>query len=113
MRKIQENEPSANSSGCETPAQEGLITVAASAREHTSSERAPARRLRALTSLRFVAAAGIVIHHLAGVFGVPESVTSDYPLANGVSFFFVLSGFILTYAYSGKELNAREFILAR
>ncbi|MHC8334930.1 acyltransferase family protein [Pseudomonas sp. LB3P25] len=54
-----------------------------------------------LTSLRFFAAFAIVLHHAAGqVF--PSDFMKGVPLYTGVSFFFVLSGFILSYVYSGK-----------
>lgn len=53
-------------------------------------------RLEQLTSLRFFAALAIVFHHLIGQFGVRETFL---PLGQGVSFFFVLSGFILAYVY--------------
>jgi peptidoglycan/LPS O-acetylase OafA/YrhL len=57
------------------------------------------RHIAALTSLRFFAAAMIVALHSRGHFGIPKSWARDVPLVHGVSFFFVLSGFILTYAY--------------
>lgn len=64
-----------------------------------------------LTSLRFFAAAAIVLMHMQRVI-LP---TGKYPpLGLGVSFFFVLSGFILTYVYrdfSGHSIKA--FYLAR
>lgn len=72
------------------------------------------RKLNPLTSLRFVAAAMIVVQHLKGVFGVPEDVGARFPFGTGVSFFFVLSGFILTYVYSSQPtLAKRRFLLAR
>ena len=52
--------------------------------------------LPALTSLRFFAALAIVIHHCNGAFWPAAELG---PLDAGVSFFFVLSGFILTYVY--------------
>lgn len=52
-------------------------------------------RLDALTGLRFVAAAMILIHHSAYL-GV---TVPDFKFGHGVSFFFVLSGFILAYAH--------------
>ena len=52
--------------------------------------------LPALTSLRFFAALAIVVHHCNGVFWPAAELG---PLDVGVSFFFVLSGFILTYVY--------------
>ena len=53
-------------------------------------------RLEQLTSLRFFAALAIVFHHLRGEMGVPDV---NIGLGQGVSFFFVLSGFILAYVY--------------
>jgi peptidoglycan/LPS O-acetylase OafA/YrhL len=57
---------------------------------------APASRLDALTSLRFVAAMMIVAFHAQTSFG---NTPGDFGLAQGVSFFYVLSGFILTLVY--------------
>lgn len=54
-----------------------------------------------LTSLRFFAAFAIVLHHTKGSI-FPSDFMSGVPLISGVSFFFVLSGFILSYVYSGK-----------
>ena len=59
------------------------------------------RHLYPLTSLRAVAAFLIVLFHLSGVGLTPFKPTPM--LANGVSFFFVLSGFILTYNYRTIE----------
>lgn len=63
----------------------------------------------ALTSLRFFAAMMIVVFHLKGVapFHIPGF------LSTGVSFFFVLSGFILTYNYFGKEFSWKTFYRKR
>jgi peptidoglycan/LPS O-acetylase OafA/YrhL len=47
--------------------------------------------------MRFFAAAAIVFHYLQGNFGLPPSAV-DLDIA--VSFFVILSGFILTYVYS-------------
>ena len=57
-----------------------------------------------LTSLRFFAAAAIVLFHIGGAYGLYRLGV----LANGVSFFFVLSGFILTYTY--RDLSGRTGI---
>jgi peptidoglycan/LPS O-acetylase OafA/YrhL len=54
------------------------------------------QKLDALTSLRFFAAAMIVVHHGHRVFG-SMGLAESLPLDQGVSFFFVLSGFILAY----------------
>ena len=62
-----------------------------------------------LTSLRFFAAAAIVIFHICSFFQLPT--TSN--LANGVSFFFVLSGFILTYNYQNLSGRIGTFYVSR
>jgi peptidoglycan/LPS O-acetylase OafA/YrhL len=51
------------------------------------------RPLPPLTSLRFFAAASIVIMHSAGKWGMPP--LSSIHFAVGVDLFFILSGFIL------------------
>ena len=51
--------------------------------------------LHALTSLRFFAAAMIVVHHTHHYFGYGTDLAMRIALDRGVSFFFVLSGFIL------------------
>lgn len=61
-------------------------------------------KLDSLTSLRFIAAAMIVVSHSVGHFHLdPHQVVENLPLAQGVSFFFVLSGFILTYVYQDLQ----------
>ncbi len=59
------------------------------------------RKLLPLTSMRALAAGAIVAMHLGGHFGLPADMNHGErtPLYLGVSFFFVLSGFILTYVY--------------
>jgi len=74
------------------------------------------RPLPALTSLRFFAALEVVLFHYC-------IVHPDFPhwLANigydAVTFFFVLSGFILTYAHgpipSGADTSFQKFALTR
>ena len=73
------------------------------------------KKLNALTSLRFVAAALIVIHHSRGLFGFGEYLLFPFQLDQGVSFFFVLSGFILAYAYPNLNgfKNISRFLLSR
>jgi peptidoglycan/LPS O-acetylase OafA/YrhL len=56
--------------------------------------------LSALTSLRFFAAAMVVVLHMGGL---PAEFALS--LAQGVSFFFVLSGFILSYSYPSLSLR--------
>jgi len=73
-------------------------------------------RLPALTSLRFFAALHVVFFHFLafkiftsqGWFGQISSI--GYV---GVSFFFVLSGFILVYTYEGRDISAGAFWRAR
>jgi len=64
-----------------------------------------------LTSLRFFAAAVIVLGHiLPTVVGIP----GDSRFGLGVSFFFVLSGFILTYQYRDfSQHSVKAFYVAR
>lgn len=57
--------------------------------------------IKSLTSLRFFAAMAIVFHHAGGNFFSNEFLTNG-SLAAGVTFFFVLSGFILSYVYSER-----------
>ena len=56
------------------------------------------KKLDPLTSLRFFAAAMIVIGHSHRLIG-SLNLANTFSLAQGVSFFFVLSGFILAYNY--------------
>lgn len=71
-------------------------------------------KLDTLTSLRFVAAVMIVVGHGYAYFHYPD-FPLHFPLNQGVSFFFVLSGFVLAYAY--PELpsvkHVTRFIWAR
>jgi peptidoglycan/LPS O-acetylase OafA/YrhL len=55
------------------------------------------RPLPPLTSLRFFAAASIVIFHSAGHWGMPDRSYLHFGV--GVDLFFILSGFILAYNY--------------
>ncbi|MGZ5790409.1 MAG: acyltransferase family protein [Burkholderiaceae bacterium] len=66
-----------------------------------------AKHLNALTSLRFFAAMAILIHHCNGVFW---PVAELGPIDMGVSFFFVLSGFILTYVYHDMQNNKTDIL---
>jgi peptidoglycan/LPS O-acetylase OafA/YrhL len=61
------------------------------------------QKIDSLTSLRFFAAAMIVIHHSAGMFGLSKDQIPAFLWGQGVSFFFVLSGFILSYVYPKLE----------
>ncbi|MFK7765905.1 MAG: acyltransferase family protein [Mariniblastus sp.] len=66
------------------------------------------KQIRALTGLRFLAAFAVFIHHINGHFGLPSL---NFPLGSaGVSFFFVLSGFILTYVYFNRLKTRGEIV---
>jgi len=67
---------------------------------------APRPRLPALTSLRFFAALHVVFFHfLAFKIASSEGWLGQISSIGyvGVSFFFVLSGFILVYTYAGRD----------
>lgn len=79
------------------------------------------RSLEALTGIRFLAALGVLLFHYGASFSeridAPRALTTLLRNGNmGVSFFFVLSGFILTYTYEGR-LQSRsdvfEYMFAR
>ena len=73
-------------------------------------------RLPAITSLRFFAAFHVALFHMKemGVITSPGWLKSFAGIGYvGVSFFFVLSGFILVYTYAGRTLNLRDFWQAR
>jgi peptidoglycan/LPS O-acetylase OafA/YrhL len=69
-------------------------------------------KLLPLTSLRFFAAAMIVLGHSHAAFG-SFGLATNLSLAQGVSFFFVLSGFILAYNYPNVEARLGSFYRAR
>jgi len=77
------------------------------------SERRP--ELRALTGARFVAAAAVVAFHFVRR-SVPDEVGVLRTLVArgyvGVSFFFVLSGFVLTYTYGFGGLERAGAVVA-
>jgi peptidoglycan/LPS O-acetylase OafA/YrhL len=73
-------------------------------------------RLRALTSLRFFAAFHVVIFHFQAmqIFFGPAWFQKLSSIGYvGVTFFFVLSGFILVYTYAGRPVILRDFWRAR
>jgi len=82
-------------------------------RAHMPIEIAPTK-LDALTSLRFIAAAMIVITHSYTAFGMEADALQPFNFGQAVSFFFVLSGFILTWVYPElKGTDIRQFFIAR
>jgi peptidoglycan/LPS O-acetylase OafA/YrhL len=73
-------------------------------------------RLPALTSLRFFAAFHVVIFHFQAMqvlFGPAWFQKFSSIGYVGVSFFFVLSGFILVYTYAGRPMILKDFWRAR
>ncbi|KQP93806.1 hypothetical protein ASF60_14225 [Methylobacterium sp. Leaf113] len=68
----------------------------------------PVTPLPALTALRFVAAALVLAFHYAGAFFADAAVPAPIRLGySGVTFFFLLSGFILAYTYRAVDLRDR------
>jgi peptidoglycan/LPS O-acetylase OafA/YrhL len=57
------------------------------------------KRIDSLTSLRFFAALGVLLHHAGFVFFPGMGARSTFLGFTGVTFFFVLSGFVLTWSY--------------
>jgi peptidoglycan/LPS O-acetylase OafA/YrhL len=73
-------------------------------------------QLPALTSIRFLAAAWVAVFHAQAmrVFFGPEWFQLVASIGDmGVHFFFVLSGFIMVYTYSGRLESWRDFWQAR
>jgi peptidoglycan/LPS O-acetylase OafA/YrhL len=69
-------------------------------------------RLPAITSLRFFAAFHVALFHMneMGAITGPHWFKSFAAIGYvGVSFFFVLSGFILVYTYAGREIGLHDF----
>jgi peptidoglycan/LPS O-acetylase OafA/YrhL len=74
----------------------------------------PVEDLKPLTSLRFVAAMMIVLLHAKGIFAGTVLASLPSTMVQGVSFFFVLSGFILTHVYMSKPFPGyTRFMKAR
>jgi peptidoglycan/LPS O-acetylase OafA/YrhL len=69
----------------------------------------PAARLNSLTSLRFFAAAVVVLVHLGALFDLPHVIDQAVSLGYvGVAFFFTLSGFVLAWTARPGD-TARRF----
>jgi len=71
------------------------------------------KQLGALTGLRFLAALLVFASHICERYPEFNIDGSNFGLA-GVGFFYVLSGFILTYVYAGRRpLNFKDFYRRR
>lgn len=73
--------------------------------------------LAALTSARYFAALHVVLFHAWAMKGLARAPAWSQQFASvgyvAVSFFFVLSGFVLVYTYGGKDFDLRRFWRAR
>ncbi|MGA3371550.1 MAG: acyltransferase [Terracidiphilus sp.] len=74
-------------------------------------------RLPALTTVRFFAALWVALFHMQAMNSFHFGTAALRQFASigycGVSFFFVLSGFILVYTYAGRATTVRDFWQAR
>ncbi|NLA65044.1 MAG: acyltransferase [Leucobacter sp.] len=70
-------------------------------------------RLDSLTGLRWWAAFGVFVYHMVNFAPVP--ILNSFALHGhtGVAFFFVLSGFVLTYSSHGRGTTTRNFYWRR
>ncbi|MBX9696067.1 MAG: OpgC domain-containing protein, partial [Cyanobacteria bacterium] len=66
-------------------------------------------RIDALTTFRFFAAALIVVEHAQGSFALLDDLPGNIVWSQGITFFFVLSGFILTFVYPQLD-SVRETV---
>ncbi len=93
----------------------GLFTVC-----HDIGMASDQREIYPLTSLRFFAAGLVVLEHLQMLPGLEwVGFKNGFPGLAGVSIFFVLSGFILSYTYWNRDWvraagpNSRDFFWSR
>ena len=71
-------------------------------------------RLPSLTGLRFWAALLVVLYHLSRQVGeIPGLSPAVWYGRSGVTFFFVLSGFVLAWTYDGVAVPAKVFLWRR
>ncbi|OII67128.1 acyltransferase [Streptomyces sp. CC77] len=84
------------------------------ARRAPAADLAGRDRLPSLTGLRFWAALLVVLYHLSRQVGeIPYVSDTVWYGRSGVTFFFVLSGFVLAWTYDGKAVPAKVFLWRR
>lgn len=66
-----------------------------------------------LTSLRFFAALCVFVLHAANHGLIETNILSKFDLSKAVCFFFVLSGFVMEFAYHNRTYSRIKFYLAR
>ena len=66
-------------------------------------------KIKPLTSCRFFAAAAILFHHTREYLATSPALASQIHYDQAVSFFFVLSGFILAFSYPDLECKREVF----
>ncbi|GGU43724.1 acyltransferase family protein [Streptomyces lavendofoliae] len=87
---------------------------AGSAASMPSGDRAGRDRLPSLTGLRFWAALLVVLYHLSRQAGELPGLSEAVRYGrSGVTFFFVLSGFVLAWTYDGRRVPAPLFLWRR
>jgi peptidoglycan/LPS O-acetylase OafA/YrhL len=95
----------------------GLLELLTSAEDHDAhptDDARPRSTLTALTGARFFAAVAVVIGHYIQRFGAPAAIFPAVFLgAVSVAFFYLLSGYILTYNYGEKSFRWADFFQAR
>lgn len=71
-------------------------------------------QVTSVTSLRFFAALGVLFHHLGERDWMPSAIRAYVNNGFvGVTFFFVLSGFVLTLRYLDSSFSLKSFLHAR
>ncbi|MFU8850852.1 acyltransferase family protein [Micromonospora sp. SL1-18] len=72
----------------------------------TPAAAVPGARLESLTGLRWIAAFGVFLSHVSRLLPIPHTDTVFVLGSSGVTFFFVLSGFVLTWTYTTGDRAA-------
>ncbi|MET8681283.1 acyltransferase [Streptomyces sp. NPDC004647] len=68
-----------------------------------SASAQPAARLDSLTGLRWIAAFGVFLSHVSTLLPLPQTDAVFVLGSSGVTFFFVLSGFVLNWTYTAGD----------